>query len=443
MTRNNFSWDARLSNKATNVLSVNLLYSDLFYETPGALTLNEFNSNPRVARPATPAFPSAGQARASIDQQALLVGLSNTHRFAGGLKNSTTLYGFLSTTKNPTVQNYERKREPHAGARTLFEYEVKRNQSTFQLAGGAEFQQGSFKYKTYRNIAGKPDTLRIHDELDIQQGFVFGQVTWKYRQLIATLGGSFNKMNLDFDRLNTQPSLSATKKFSGQFTPRFAVLYKVNRAISVYTNVAKGFSPPAADEIFADNNSLNLALEAEQGWNIEPGIRGSVLQKKISFDISFFSTGLENSIVTRRDSGGGNYFVNAGKTSQRGIEATLAYELAGKETSFFYGSTFRASFSHYDFTYKTFVQGSNDYSGNNMPGVAANNLTLMLNLETQNHFYLHLTHSYTDKIYLNDANSAAAPAFQLLSAKAGYNIQRSKTRWTIFAGADNIGDVKY
>jgi iron complex outermembrane receptor protein len=443
MRRDNFSWDANLRSSEKNTLKLHLLYSNLFYETPGALTLTEFNVNPRAARPATPAFPGAEQARASIHQQNILAGLRNTFTISSRLKNTSSLYGFYSYIKNPTVQNYERKREPHFGGRTIFTYHFKKDRSLFELNAGGEFQQGIFRYKTFKNVAGKPDSLRIEDELDIDQYFVFAQLNWNYKNWILTAGASMNTMQLDFARLSAQPVINEEKNFTAQVTPRFSVLYKTDKNISVYFNIAKGFSPPAADEIFADNNSYNLALAPEKGWNYEPGIRGSLLNKRLDFDISYFITGLENSIVTRRDSGGGNYYINAGKTSQHGLEGSVAYEFFADPDVYLSGSSIRATYSHYRFRYKDFIQGTNDYSGNTMPGVSPHNINLLLDIQTKAGYYVNLSYSYTDKIELNDANSASAKAYHLLSAKTGCKKQVKKITWSFFAGADNITDERY
>lgn len=443
MRRDNFSWDASLRSSEKNSLKLHLLYSNLFYETPGALTSTEFNANPRAARPATPAFPGAEQARASIHQQNIMVGLTHVYAITTHLKNTSSLYGFYSYTKNPTVQNYERKREPHFGGRSIFTYDFKKDHSLFELNAGGEFQQGIFRYKTFKNLAGKPDSLRIEDELNIHQYFVFTQLNWNYKNWVLTAGASINKMQLDFKRRSTVPGINESKKFSAQVTPRFSLLYKFNEAISAYINIAKGFSPPAADEIFADNNSYNLALAAEKGWNYEPGIRGSLFHKRLGFDLSYFITGLENSIVTRRDSGGGNYYVNAGKTSQHGLEAALSYELFANPASFLSGTGIRATYSHYRFRYKDFIQGTNDYSGNTMPGVSPDNINLLTNLQMKPGYYVNLVYSFTGKIQLNDANTAAATAYHLLSAKAGYKKQFKKILWSFFAGADNITDERY
>lgn len=443
MQRNNFSWDGQLRTSSKNILKVHFIYSDLFYETPGALTMNEYKNDPRAARPATAVFPGAEQASASIDQQNILLGVSNTVNISTTLKNTTSVYGFYSQLKNPTVQNYEKKKEPHAGARTVFEHSFTTGRSLFTWNAGMEFQSGAFHYRTFKNVGGKPDSLRVEDELSIQQWLAFAQMNWSYKNWMISGGVSFNRQHFDFDRLSSIPAIHETKSYKGTFIPRVAVLYKLSSTVSLYINAAKGFSPPAADEIFADNNSYNLALEPEQGWNYEPGLRGAVFNNRLNFDLSYFTTGLNNSIVTRRDAGGGNYYVNAGKTSQQGFEASLGYILFNKKTSCWHGTGIRGTYSSYRFRYRSFEQSGNDYSGNTMPGVSPNNANLLLDIYTKPGYYLNMTYSYVDKIFLNDANTAWVGHYHLLSLKAGYKKQLKNIHLSVFAGADNLTNIQY
>lgn len=443
MRRNNFSWSGLLSRSEKSSLKANLIYSNLQYETPGALNLNEFNANPRAARPATPTFPGAEQAKAGIEQENVLLSLSHTYIFSSSFRNTTAIYGSFNQVKNPTVQNYERKKEPHFGGRTIFQDRFVKGRSLFDWAAGAEFQKGIFRYKTYKNVNGKPDSLRVEDELDIQQLMGFAQLSITRNKWIVTAGASINRLTFNFNRLSTTPAIDEDKKFIGEIVPRFALLYKINENMSAYVNVAKGFSPPAADEIFADNNSYNLALAAEKGWNYEPGLKGNLFNDRFGFDLSYFTTGLSNSIVTRRDAGGGNYYVNAGKTSQQGFEMALRYHLVNKEFAYLYGTKLAATYSHYRFRYKQFEQAGNNYSGNDMPGVSPNNVNILFDLQAKPGYYLNLTYTYTDKIQLNDANSLAAGSYHLLAAKAGIKKQFEKIVLSFFAGADNITDERY
>jgi len=58
-------------------------------------------------------------------------------------------------------------------------------------------------------------------------------------------------------------------------------------------------------------------------------------------------------------------------------------------------------------------------------------------------FYAHVTFTYVDRIALNDANTAYAGSYNLLSARIGYRTHFYKWRLDIYAGGDNLLNTHY
>lgn len=58
--RDNVSFISQFKISGRQQLTTSVLYNDLFYETPGALTKAEFNANPQQSRPAAGGFPQCG-----------------------------------------------------------------------------------------------------------------------------------------------------------------------------------------------------------------------------------------------------------------------------------------------------------------------------------------------------------------------------------------------
>ncbi len=115
MKRQVLSYNGRIMQSKANELKAYFIFSDLNYQTPGALTLAEYELNPKASRPSAGPNPSAVQANASIHQKAALLGLRNRYVFAENFTNTTTLAGFYNATINPAIQNFEAKKEPHFG----------------------------------------------------------------------------------------------------------------------------------------------------------------------------------------------------------------------------------------------------------------------------------------------------------------------------------------
>lgn len=437
MKRRLASYQAQLSTFAKGQLSLHFIYSDLNYQTPGALTLAEYQANPRQARPTVGANQGAVLANAHIHQKAALLGLSHRYSFSPNWSNTTSFYGFYNETTNPAIQNYERKKEPHWGGRTSFIYGLK----DFSVHVGGELQSGDFSSKTYRNVQGTRGSQVTDDQLDLWQWMAFAQLNWQVNHWLFTAGASINQFSLDFLRSSETPTINASKDFKAQFQPRFAALYQFEESFSTYLNITKGFSPPASSEIFADNNSYNLALQAEKGWNLEPGIRWNLLDGRLFLDASYFHTLLSNSIVTRRDAAGANYYLNAGKTKQQGFEANVAYPLIGKEKPL--SILLQGAYAWHHFRYDEFVQLNDDFSGNQLPGVAPHTYTLMADINHKSGFFAFLSLNHHSKIALNDANTQYADDFQLASMKLGYQKRIKNIPFQLFAGADNLLNQTY
>ncbi|RYF21968.1 MAG: TonB-dependent receptor [Flavobacteriales bacterium] len=437
MNRRVASYQSHLSTFTRGQLSLYFIYSDLTYQTPGALILAEYQANPRQARPMVGANQGAVLANASIHQQAAILGLTHRYSFSSKWSNTTSLYGFYNETENPAIQNYEFKKEPHWGGRTNFTYTIEHFSAHF----GGEFQKGDFSSKTYRNLQGNKGAQLTDDDLDLQQWMAFAQLNYQADKWLFTIGASTNSLTLDFLRSSEIPVIDARKRFNGAIQPRFAALYKANELFSAYVNVTKGFSPPASSEVFADNNSYNLALKAENGWNIEPGIRWQLFNQRLLLDASYFNMLLSNAIVTRRDGAGANYYLNAGKTKQRGVESSLSYRLLN--TSNPIAVLVQAAYAYHNFKYDTFVQVDQDFSGNQLPGVAPHNYTFMVDITHRKGLFAFLSYNHSAKIALNDANSQYADDFQLVSVKLGYQKKIKNMPFQFFAGADNLLNQTY
>lgn len=441
MKRKVLNWDLKAKTGEKGELSGHFLYSDLFYETPGALNRREFDSFPQAARPRVGATPGAVEARASIKQQTFFAGIQYRYQFNENWSEVTSLYGAFTRLRNPGIFNYSWTQEAHTGGRTHYEYRNKR--LTAQL--GAEFQQGFTSARTFRNLNGNPDTLRTDDDVNNRSFIVLAQGTLEIgKGWLITAGVSLNQLRTQVSRLNRFPVTVNEKKYSNEWAPRLALLKKLNPSVSVYASIAKGFSPPTTSEILPSSGILSTDLEAEQGWNYEAGSRGQFLNGRFSYDVNLFYFSLRNAIVIRRDALGRDFFVNAGSTKQQGIETALSYWfVSGKGAT---GKASRLWLSHtfYDFSYKNYQKGTSDFSGKDLPSVPRHAFVGGLDLNHKKGLYCNITYTYTDPIPLNDANTDFSSAVHLLSTRLGWNKKWSTgLRTDFFISGENLTNADY
>jgi len=446
MRKDNFSWQSQIKISHKQELSAAVLFTDLFYETPGALTLAEFIANPKAARPAAGAFPSSVDAKAAIYQKNITAGFTNVYHINNSFKNSTTLYGAFSQIKNPAVRNYERRNEPSFGGRSFFTYKKKdENTNEFQLVGGSEFQQGYFNTQVSKNKNGNPDTLQTNDDIDYTtyNFFVQGDVSLNKKWFINT-GISLNKTKVNFRRLNQYPVLKQSRRYKNELAPRISLKKLFTNDFSVKATVSRGFSPPTVGELLPSTGVISTELEAEYGWNYELTLANRFFHNRLDIDVTAFYFKLNNALVQRRDLSGADFFVNAGDVQQKGIEIHTDYLISNSTSKFLDYCQFRVDYTYNHFRYGSFRKGADDFSSKTVPSVPANTLSALADVQLKNGAYSNITYYSASTIFLNDANTATAAPYHLLGFRAGWKkIVQNKYKLNFYAGVDNLLNEVY
>ena len=451
MRRDNFSWQSQLKFSDKQQLTASLLFTDMYYQTPGALTLAEFTADPKAARPAGGGFPSAVNAHAAIYQKTITAGFTNVYNISPAFKNATTLYGAFAQIKNPAIRNYERRNEPSFGGRTLFTYNKKseieysgQKTNSFQLVGGSEFQQGYFNTQVSKNKNGNPDTLQTNDDINftVYNFFVQGDISIKEKWFINA-GLSLNKTKVAFTRLSKYPVVKQSRSYQNELAPRISLKKIITGDFSLKATVSRGFSPPSVAELLPSTGTISTNLEAEYGWNYEATASYDLFKRKLRLEATGFYFKLNNALVQRRDISGADFFVNAGDVQQKGLEITADY-FGGTGKGFIDNYSINAAYTYNHFRYGSFVKGTDDFSNKTVPSVPSGIFSVLADLHLKIGIYSDLTYYGASAIFLNDANSASAKAYHLLGWRLGWkSTLKKKYKMNFYAGADNLLDETY
>ncbi len=429
------AWTGDFKTGAKSRMRTTILYGDLYYETPGALTLKEFEADPRAARPAGGGLPSAEVAKAAISQKGLLGGLSFDQEISASITNSLVVYGMFTDFSNPTIRNYSASKEPHVGGRTIFTMK----KGAFIFSAGAEIQQNFTRVKTYSNKNGNADSLQLDDKIHTGHNFTFIQLRATMGKFEVLAGLSQNQSTIKYTRnIPVQPAFR--QKFNIESAPRLALSWKL-KDLNIYSSISKGFSPPSSNELLPSGNNFNHDLNAEHGLNYDAGLKGKIF-KQLSFDINAFIFSLKNTIVQRRDASGADYYINAGSTKQHGVETSLTHPLFVSNKKISYSLAW-ISHTWHDFHYKDFKQLNNDFSGKQLPAVAPHIISTGFDITLLNGLLGSVSFYHSDKVPLNDANTEYARPYDLLNARLGYEWKMKKASLRIIAGADNLLDETY
>ncbi len=417
-----------------------LLVSDLDYQIPGALNSEQLAEDPTQARPG-----SVNQ-NSSISQQSILVTFGHLYQISDKIENNTTLYLNTNDFENPFILDYKKELGFGYGGRSRFTFDWNLAGRPFRLIAGGEYQQSLTDAQNFGNRDGVADTVRFADKLKATQGFLFQQAEWEIsNQFLLTLGLSQNFSSFEIDRqIDASGGATGvqTRRFDPLLIPRLAVNYSLNEFSALRASVSSGFSPPTIDEVRTNEGSLNLDLEAERGTNYELGYR--LGKNRLNLDLTAFYFRLNETITTFTNEQGVVLFRNAGSTDQKGIEASVDYSIIQNSTGFVRNLKMGSAFTGHYFTFKNYRQQENDFSGNDLTGVAPNTLVNTLDARFSGSTYLNFTHQFTDEIPLNDANTVYQDAYNLIGIRLGFIEQVGRrTDLEIYSGVDNLLNESY
>jgi len=446
MQRDALNADINFSLNSRSSLSTTIFYTDLFYETPGGLTKAQYDENPRQARPpktSPPPLPGAEDAKAAVRNKTIYGGLMYEYQWSDQWITKAGVYASHTDFDNPTIRNYESREEENIGGRTDTQYSFEKDTWKGKITFGGEYQYFFSPLKVYDNSAGEPGSIQSSDELKSRQLLVFAQFDVDLpKDFYLTLGASSNFLKYDFASVIVDPSINQHRDFDPVFSPRIALLKKIFPAVSLYGSVSRGFSPPSLAEVRPSAGTYNNTLNPERGISYELGLRGGLWKQQVVFDLNAYNFQLDETIVIQRTADGAEYFVNAGETSQRGIELKLSW-MPHIESKFLSAVKVWTSYTYNHYRFEDYVQDGNDYSGNRLTGVAPTIALFGTDL-TFRKIYFNVTANYTDAIPLNDANSEYASSYFLLGGRLGYRtIFSDRFPFEIFTGIDNALDERY
>lgn len=432
-------WQNILSPKST--LKGTIFSTQLYYQTPGGLTLAQYNADPQQARPSTPAAPGAVDQQAAVTNKTSYGGLTFEHLWSDHWASHIGMFGSVTNFTNPTIRNYEIRLEENWGGRADTQYEFAKQSWRGKLTLGAEYQHFFSPDAVYDNNLGVQGNVQTDDRLRSQIFLGFAQAELDLpKDFYLTIGASGNFIKYDFLRISVTPEISQQRNFSPVLSPRVALLKKIAPGLSAYGSISSGFSPPSLAEVRPSTGAFNNTLNPEMGTSYEVGVKG-MLFNIFQVNFALYDFQLKETIVIQRDASGADYFVNAGATSQKGAEVMVNWSRVYSSGKI---SSLRAwtSYTYNKYRFKDYVNDGKDYSGNALTGVPPATLALGADIAFQMGLYANLTAYYSDGLPLNDANTDYAMDYFLLGTRLGYRLH-GKVPIDFFVGVDNALDIKY
>ena len=155
-----------------------------------------------------------------------------------------------------------------------------------------------------------------------------------------------------------------------------------------------------------------------------------------NFTAAVFQSKTQNDIVSAGTVDGRATYKNADKTLREGLELSWNKNLWRDLTA-------QASYSYIDATFDAAIPDSTVQKGNKIPGIAKNQAFASLGWQPETGFNMGVDVRYMDQVYVDDANSDAAPSYSIVSANVGYVWKQADWKVRTFARVDNLFDKDY
>jgi iron complex outermembrane receptor protein len=334
-----------------------------------------------------------------------------------------------------------------------------------ELSGAVDWFYQYGPIQAYENLNGRKGDilLSLIDERIGNTGFyVANSIDLLPRRLSLLLTGRYD--HVAFETRNQLLAVQNGRRSFEDFTPKAALNLKLTPEIAVYTSYGAGFDTPAGNELdnFPTSSNPNLVinpdLDPQHSRNFELGVKGSVARnaaaafRRLTFGAAFFAIRVEDEIVPF-DVFGDVFYRNAAVTNRKGLELGLDAEIVE-------GLRFKGAYTLSDFSYDeysagtvvidslgNFVLATDDFSGNTVPSVPKNNLSVSLayehGLSERVTGFAKVRWSATSGMYVDDANSARTDRYELLDPLAGVDVVLGSMNLRLSGGVNNALDQTY
>lgn len=434
------TWNGQVLHQFAEETSLKLIlnYTDSPQaDDPGGINAAGVTENRRQARDRNLLF-KAGE---SIDQFKIAALLKHKQLSTNVFFSNRNFYGLLPF-GNGGIIDLKRNYWGHGLQYTLGDKNLSNDggiSHRFQL--GYSIAQQIDERERFINLEGKQgDTsfdqtesfsnvgLFLLEEIQLPQGWsALLSLRYDWNQLEAT------------DRFLSNGDDSGDIQLSS-FNPSIGINYEWANDTHLYGQFSTSFETPALSEL--SNNpdgegGFNAELLPQRAQNIEFGLKG-VWQGKWQYDLAYFHIRTKDEIVSFElaDFPGRDFFRNAGETVRNGIETNVLYAFAKRWR-------LNLTYTYSDFSYLTYINGGNDFTGNELPGLPKHFGSASIRYIAPGGFFARLQTRFVGELFANDANTVTDPGYTLVNLNLGYDVGVGKWKFMPFIGLNNALDATY
>jgi iron complex outermembrane receptor protein len=314
------------------------------------------------------------------------------------------------------------------------------------LTVGADADKMKERRRGFVNNNGALGDLRRDEDDSVNSADVYAEAEWRFAPAFAgTLGvrsSSVRYKSEDHFITGPNPDDSGARKFTNT-SPILGLVFHATPEVNVYASYGQGFETPTFAEMAYNpmGSGLNFALNPATSRAVELGVKAQVANQQ-RINVAVFHVDTDDEIVTDTATGGRNTFKNAGKTRRDGAELSWEGALPWGLHAHVALTYLRAVFA------EAFTTGSPPLpvsSGNRLPGVPPQQAYAELTWVPGGYggFNAGVDVQYVGKLYVNDRNTDAAPAYTAANIRAGLAQKVGRATLSEFVRVNNVLDRRY
>ncbi|ATQ41269.1 TonB-dependent receptor family protein [Caulobacter mirabilis] len=397
-------------------------------EIAGALTMNQFEADPRMTPPGNYSLDY------QRNQRTLRGSLRTTWRLSDSTVFEGALYGLWKDLDHPIFQVIDQQsRNWGAFGRLTWAGEIAGMRA--DAYGGVWLRTGDMDSNFYVNLgsargpersrtlqnAGATDVfgegrLFVADNLAVVAGATWGTARRDYESFaLPGVAGTFNlKASKDYDWI----------------APRFGLLWESQDGVQVFANVTKSVEPPNFGAMSPTGTGF-APVEAQEAWTAEVGTRGR--RGDFTWDVTLYRAWLDGEMlqyVVDNSVGIPASTFNADKTIHQGLEAALDWRFAK-------AWRLRQSWTWSDFRF----DGDVKYGDNRLPIVPEHFYRAELRYDDPRGWFVAPSVEWSaSDIWVDYVNKTRAPSYAILNLNAGWKVTPAVA---VYVDARNLTDETY
>lgn len=319
-------------------------------EIPGAITLADVDSDPRLANPLN--LSKNYQRDLDITRIA-----DKSAWVSGDDRFDSTVYYTYRELNNP-VTTYEFQDSDDMGMRLLYTHTFDLNKWML----GLNSAYGDADEKRYADDAAIPGTHILNRMLyaETSEAYTeYEQHIWQQLYGIADLQESLAMRDIH----QGFPYVASQNEEYAGFNPRIGLRYDLTQATQLYTNLSRSFEPPTWNELSGGNSPGFNLLKAQRSTTAETGVRAEY--DGMHFAAAYYHAWVRDEFVDYYFPDGSTATINAARTEKDGVELGMNGDVKKNLFKNNDAVTLRVAYTFSKFN----LDGDPVYNNNQIPGV--------------------------------------------------------------------------